>query len=220
VDRIFTRVGAADELSRGQSTFMVEMSETANILNHATARSLVILDEIGRGTSTYDGVSIAWAVTEHLHDRLKARTLFATHYHELTELGRVLKGVRNLHVAVKEWGEGIIFLHQIVEGPTDKSYGIHVARLAGIPREVVERAKTILAGLESSSLDQHDRPKMAAKKPKPGELQQLALFAPPAPAGPDPVLEDLGRLDYNRMSPMEALKKLSEFSDRARKRRR
>jgi len=121
VDRIFTRIGAADELTRGQSTFMVEMSETANILNNATGKSLIILDEIGRGTSTFDGVSIAWAVTEYLHDKLKARTLFATHYHELTELGRVLKGVRNLHVSVKEWGEGIIFLHRIVEGPTDKS---------------------------------------------------------------------------------------------------
>jgi DNA mismatch repair protein MutS len=221
VDRIFTRVGASDELARGQSTFMVEMSETANILNHATARSLVILDEIGRGTSTFDGVSIAWAVTEHLHDRIKARTLFATHYHELTELGRVLKGVRNLHVSVKEWGEGIVFLHQIVEGPTDKSYGIHVARLAGIPREVVERARTLLAGLEALTLDQHDRPKMAARKPKPGELQQLALFAAaPPPAGPDPLVEELARMDYNRLSPIQALQKLAEFAEKARKRNR
>ncbi len=218
VDRIFTRVGASDELSRGQSTFMVEMSETANILNHATSKSLIILDEIGRGTSTFDGVSIAWSVTEYLHDKLKARTLFATHYHELTELGRVLRGVRNQHVSVKEWGEGIIFLHQIVEGPTDKSYGIHVARLAGIPREVVERSKVILAGLEAMTLDQHDRPKLAAKKPKPGELQQLALFAKPAVTGPDPLLAELAKLDYNRLSPLEALKKLSDYVEKARKR--
>jgi DNA mismatch repair protein MutS len=141
VDRIFTRVGAADELTRGQSTFMVEMSETANILNNATNKSLIILDEIGRGTSTFDGVSIAWAVTEFLHDKLKARTLFATHYHELTELGRILKGVRNLHVAVKEWGEGIVFLHRIVEGPTDKSYGIHAeARGPAATRALRRRA--------------------------------------------------------------------------------
>lgn len=221
VDRIFTRVGAADELTRGQSTFMVEMSETANILNNATAKSLIILDEIGRGTSTFDGVSIAWAVTEYLHDRLRARTLFATHYHELTELGRVLKGVRNLHVSVKEWGEGIVFVHRIVEGPTDKSYGIHVARLAGIPKSVVERSKVILAGLESMTLDQADRPKIAAQKPKPGELQQLALFASSSPRMErDPIRDELGAVEYNKLSPIDALKKLAEFVERARKHRR
>jgi DNA mismatch repair protein MutS len=218
VDRIFTRVGAADELTRGQSTFMVEMSETANILNNATNRSLIILDEIGRGTSTFDGVSIAWAVTEYLHDKLKARTLFATHYHELTELGRVLKGVRNLHVSVKEWGDGIVFLHRIVEGPTDKSYGIHVARLAGIPKAVVERSKVILAGLESMALDPSDRPKIAAKKPKPGELQQLALFSgQPTSMERDPIRDELGAVDYNKLSPIDALKKLADFVERSKR---
>ncbi len=216
-DRIFTRVGASDEITRGASTFMVEMSETANILNHATERSLIILDEIGRGTSTFDGVSIAWAVTEFLHERVRARTLFATHYHELTELGRVLPGVRNLHVSVKEWGDGIVFLHRIVEGPTDKSYGIHVARIAGIPREVVERSKVILAGLESLTLDAHDRPKMAARKPRPGELQQLALFAKPGAPAEDPLRKELAALDSDRITPIDALKKLADLSARARK---
>jgi len=218
VDRIFTRIGAADELTRGQSIFMVEMSETANILNNATNRSLIILDEIGRGTSTFDGVSIAWAVTEFLHDKVKARTLFATHYHELTELGRMLKGVRNLHVSVKEWGEVIVFLHLIVEGPTDKSYGIHVARLAGIPRPVVERSKVILAGLEAMTLDQSDHPKLTAKKPKPGELRQLALFAgAPTKLERDPIRDELAGVEYNKLSPIDALKKLADFVERSRK---
>jgi DNA mismatch repair protein MutS len=151
-DRIFTRVGANDDLSRGQSTFMVEMHETANIANNATARSLVILDEIGRGTSTFDGLSIAWSVAEYLHDVLKARTLFATHYHELTELARTRNGVQNFNVAVREWNEQIIFLRKIVPGGADKSYGIQVARLAGLPKPVLERAKEILANLERSEL--------------------------------------------------------------------
>ncbi len=218
VDRIFTRVGASDELTRNASTFMIEMNETANILNHATDRSLVILDEIGRGTSTYDGMSIAWAVTEHLHDRVGARTLFATHYHELTELGRVLPGVKNLHVDVKEWGESVIFLHRIVDGPTDKSYGIHVARLAGIPREVVERAKTILAGLEALTLDDKDRPRMA-KKPRPGDMEQLSLFADMLKARSEPkvnaLVAELAKLDPNRMTPLEALAKLLELVGKA-----
>jgi DNA mismatch repair protein MutS len=216
VDRIFTRVGAADELSKGQSTFMVEMSETANILNNATERSLVILDEIGRGTSTYDGVSIAWAVTEHLHDRVRARTLFATHYHELAELGRTLKGVRNLQVAVKEWGEGIVFLHRIVEGATDRSYGIHVARIAGIPAGVVERARVILAGLEAASPEDGPR---RARKPRGEELRQLALFQPPAaaPLPPDPVRQELARVDVNKLTPIQALQKLSDLAEKARK---
>ncbi len=216
-DRIFTRIGATDDLSRGASTFMVEMSETAAILNGATARSLIILDEIGRGTSTFDGVSIAWAVTEFLHEKLRARTLFATHYHELTELGRVLKGVRNLHVSVKEWGDGIVFLHRIVEGPTDKSYGIHVARIAGIPRDIVERSKVILAGLEGMMLDAQDRPKMTARKPRPGELQQLALFSPQKPAEEDPLRKELASLDADRLTPIDALKKLADLSSRAKR---
>jgi DNA mismatch repair protein MutS len=149
VDRIFTRVGANDDLARGQSTFMVEMNETANIVNNATERSLVILDEIGRGTSTFDGLSIAWSVAEFLHDKVKARTLFATHYHELTKLAEERKGVCNFNVAVREWNEQIIFLRKIVPGGADKSYGIQVARLAGLPREILDRAKDILAHLES-----------------------------------------------------------------------
>jgi DNA mismatch repair protein MutS len=148
VDRVFTRVGASDDLSRGQSTFMVEMNETANIVNNATERSLVILDEIGRGTSTFDGLSIAWSVAEFLHDKIKARTLFATHYHELTKLAEERKGVANFNVAVREWNEQIIFLRKIIPGGADKSYGIHVARLAGVPKEILDRAKDILAHLE------------------------------------------------------------------------
>ena len=151
VDRIFTRVGASDDLARGQSTFMVEMNETANIINNATDRSLVILDEIGRGTSTFDGLSIAWSVAEFLYDKIKARSLFATHYHELTKLAEDRKGVCNLNVAVREWNEQIIFLRKIIPGGADKSYGIQVARLAGLPKEVLDRAKEILAHLESSS---------------------------------------------------------------------
>jgi DNA mismatch repair protein MutS len=149
VDRIFTRVGANDDLSRGQSTFMVEMNETANIVNNATERSLIILDEIGRGTSTFDGLSIAWSVAEFLHDKIKARTLFATHYHELTKLAESRSGVGNFNVAVREWNEQIIFLRKIVPGGADKSYGIQVARLAGLPREILDRAKDILSHLES-----------------------------------------------------------------------
>ncbi|GDY22939.1 DNA mismatch repair protein MutS [Verrucomicrobiota bacterium] len=152
VDRIFTRIGASDDLARGQSTFMVEMSETANILNNATARSLIILDEIGRGTSTFDGLSLAWSIVEHLHNQVGAKTLFATHYHELTELSGRLPRVKNYNVAVREWNDQIIFLRKIVAGGTDKSYGIHVARLAGVPKTVLERAKEILGNLEQSEL--------------------------------------------------------------------
>ena len=148
VDRIFTRVGANDDLARGQSTFMVEMNETSNIVNNATERSLVILDEIGRGTSTFDGLSIAWSVAEFLHDKIKARTLFATHYHELTKLAEERGGVCNFNVAVREWNDQIIFLRKIVPGGADKSYGIQVARLAGLPKEILDRAKEILAHLE------------------------------------------------------------------------
>jgi DNA mismatch repair protein MutS len=152
VDRIFTRIGASDDLARGQSTFMVEMSETANILNNATARSLIVLDEIGRGTSTFDGLSLAWSIVEHLHHRVGAKTLFATHYHELTELAARLPRLKNFNVAVREWRDSIVFLRKIVAGGTDKSYGIQVARLAGVPREVLERARQILANLEESEL--------------------------------------------------------------------
>ena len=183
VDRIFTRIGASDDLARGQSTFMVEMSETANILNNATARSLIILDEIGRGTSTFDGLSLAWSIVEHLHNQVGAKTLFATHYHELTELAARMPRLRNYNVAVREWHDQIIFLRKIVEGGTDKSYGIQVARLAGVPKEVLERAKVILRNLEDSELTpegtvrqtnrrQQDREKLKQLEASP----QLDLF--------------------------------------------
>ena len=167
VDRIFTRVGANDDLARGQSTFMVEMNETANIINNATDRSLVILDEIGRGTSTFDGLSIAWSVAEFLYDKIKARTLFATHYHELTKLAEDRKGVCNLNVAVREWNEQIIFLRKIIPGGADKSYGIQVARLAGLPKEVLDRAKEILAHLEDSSRATAERKARGRKSARP-----------------------------------------------------
>ena len=185
VDRIFTRVGAVDDISRGQSTFMVEMLETANILNHATKKSLVILDEIGRGTSTFDGISIAWAVAEYLHDSptARARTLFATHYHELTELALTCRGVKNYNVAVKEYGEQIIFLRQILPGATDRSYGIHVAKLAGLPKEVIARANEILENLENNAIAEAGQPALAEhhekgreKKPGKGKANQPTLF--------------------------------------------
>ena len=183
VDRIFCRVGASDDLSRGQSTFMVEMSETALILNHATDRSLVILDEIGRGTATFDGLSIAWAVAEHLHDTIGCRTLFATHYHELTDLANTKQAVANYNVAVREWNEEIIFLHKILPGAADKSYGIQVARLAGLPKLVVERAKSILSHLELHSVKPEQKKQGPKAKntvqdefPKPNP-PQLDLFA-------------------------------------------
>ena len=207
-DRIFARVGASDELSRGQSTFMVEMTETARILNTATARSLVVLDEIGRGTSTYDGISLAWAIVEYLHDRAGCRTFFATHYHELTDLAQSLPGVRNLNVAVKEWADQVVFLHKIVPGAADKSYGIHVARLAGVPRSVNERAKQILAQLEEEHLGSDGRSKIAVngKRKRKGDMQ-LTLFAPPE----HPVVDQLRQLDLDGLTPLAALQLLSEL---------
>jgi DNA mismatch repair protein MutS len=182
VDRIFSRVGASDELARGNSTFMVEMNETANILNNATDRSLVILDEIGRGTSTYDGLSIAWAVIEHLHpkDTGGPRTLFATHYHELTQLAKTLARLENYSVAVKEWNDEIIFVRQVIKGAADRSYGIQVARLAGLPTSVIDRAKTILERLEADD-SSHNLLRKRMNKAKSGsdtkdEDDQLALF--------------------------------------------
>jgi DNA mismatch repair protein MutS len=175
VDRVFTRIGASDDLTRGQSTFMVEMCETANILNNATTRSLVILDEIGRGTSTFDGLSLAWSIVEHLHNQVGAKTLFATHYHELTELAARLPRLKNFNVAVREWHEQIVFLRKIVEGGTDKSYGIQVARLAGVPKGVLERAKEILGNLEESELTPEGNVRQAARRQRDREkLQQLA----------------------------------------------
>ncbi len=177
VDRIFTRIGASDDLSRGQSTFMVEMSETANILNNATARSLVILDEIGRGTSTFDGLSLAWAIVEHLHNQAGAKTLFATHYHELTELAARLPRIKNFNVAVREWNDQIVFLRKIVEGGTDKSYGIQVARLAGVPRSVVDRARQILQNLEESELTPEGTVRQQSRHR--AEREKLQRLAPP-----------------------------------------
>jgi DNA mismatch repair protein MutS len=209
-DGIFTRVGASDEIYRGRSTFMVEMTETANILHNATDRSLVILDEVGRGTSTFDGVSLAWAITEHLHDRIGARTLFATHYHELVELAQTLAGVKNYNIAVREWQDEIVFLRKILPGGTDKSYGLQVARLAGIPPAVVDRAKVILAHLERSSLDGEDKPAFAP--PPEGSVKrelQMSLFQTPEQR----VVEILRKLDIESLTPLEALNKLSELRD-------
>ena len=178
VDRIFTRIGASDDLARGQSTFMVEMCETANILNNATHRSLIVLDEIGRGTSTFDGLSLAWSIVEHLHNQVGAKTLFATHYHELTELAGRLPRVKNFNVAVREWHEQVVFLRKIVEGGTDKSYGIQVARLAGVPKPVLERAKEILNNLEESELTPEGNVRQSSRRVRDREkLKQLA----PAP---------------------------------------
>ncbi|MGV3754478.1 MAG: DNA mismatch repair protein MutS, partial [Verrucomicrobiota bacterium] len=177
VDRIFTRIGASDDIARGQSTFMVEMSETANILNNATARSLIILDEIGRGTSTFDGLSLAWSIVEHLHNQSGAKTLFATHYHELTELAGRLPRVKNYNVAVREWNDQIIFLRKIVEGGTDKSYGIQVARLAGVPKSVIERAKQILVNLEDSELTPEGNVRHVTRKNQ--DREKLKQLEPP-----------------------------------------
>src|SRR5947199_1718698 len=203
VDRLFARVGATDELSRGQSTFMVEMTETANILHNATPRSLVILDEIGRGTSTFDGISLAWAITEHIHDAIGCRTLFATHYHELVELEKTKPRLRNANVAVRESGGEIIFLHQIVPGGADQSYGIHVARLAGVPAPVLERARAILAFLEK----QHgpdpgpSPPHGPIRKVKTGRALQNSLFA----ALPEPLVVELRKADPAILTPDQAL---------------
>jgi DNA mismatch repair protein MutS len=200
VDRIFTRIGAQDEIHAGQSTFMVEMIEAANILNHATGRSLLILDEIGRGTSTYDGVSIAWAVVEYIHNhpRLRAKTLFATHYHELTQLADLLPGVRNYNVAVTEADNKVVFLHKIVPGGADRSYGIHVAQLAGLPKPVIQRANEIMAALERSS--------GKAVRINPQAARQVALFPET-----NPLLDELKQVDVNALSPIEALNKLFEW---------
>jgi len=213
VDRIFSRVGASDALTQGQSTFMVEMVETANILNHATHKSLLILDEVGRGTSTYDGVSIAWAVVEYIAQKLKARTLFATHYHELTRLSASFPNVKNFNIAVREWNEQILFLRKIVEGGTDKSFGIQVARLAGVPKSVVERAKKILASLETGQAFPVKKEKGAELEPQPEVpstqgLNQLSFFGK---GGTHPVLEELKNLDLDDLTPREALNLLAEW---------
>ena len=209
VDRIFARVGASDNIARGQSTFMVEMQETANILHSATSRSLVILDEIGRGTATFDGLSIAWAVAEHLATNPKARpkTIFATHYHELTDLADGIPGVVNQHVDAREWRDEIIFLRKVVPGRSDRSYGIQVARLAGLPRQVVDRAREILLALEQDELVRGGRPSLSGARPE--AQQQLGLFQTPSPS--DRLVERLLSLDPDRMTPLEALTALADL---------
>jgi DNA mismatch repair protein MutS len=233
VDRVFTRVGASDLIARGQSTFMVEMNETANILNNATDRSLIILDEIGRGTSTFDGISIAWAVAEYIHERLRARTLFATHYHELTDLALTLDRVTNCNVAIKEWNDQVIFLRRVVEGGADKSYGIQVARLAGLPSVVVDRAKEVLANLEQKEFDESGVPVAAhsehgavggtrrgpeggtrAAPDGPGtgpgdagRAHQLGLFADRNAA----IVQEIASLDLDALTPLEAMNRLADL---------
>jgi DNA mismatch repair protein MutS len=222
-DRVFTRVGASDNLVRGQSTFMVEMAETSAILHTATRRSLVLLDEIGRGTSTYDGVSIAWAVSEHLHERTGCKTVFATHYHELVQLADELVAVRNYNVGVREVGDQILFLHRLQPGGADRSYGIEVGRLAGLPSPVIERARQVLALLEgegatlvpalASALAGRDGQRgTGARAPKKSDIDQLALFAAP----PHAVVEALRAVDVNTLTPLAALQLVAELAERAR----
>lgn len=216
-DRIFTRVGASDMLSRGQSTFMVEMSEAALILKNATPRSLVIIDEIGRGTSTFDGLSIAWAVAEDLHDRVGARTLFATHYHELTDLASVKEGICNMQIAVRECGGEVVFLRKLISGATSRSYGIEVGRLAGLPPKVIERAREILANLEAGELDEIGMPRIAkhargdGANPRPEE--EARFFCKSIS---DEVYEKISALDTSTITPLEALNLLHELKQKIR----
>jgi DNA mismatch repair protein MutS len=200
VDRLFSRVGAADDLARGRSTFMVEMVETAAILNQATERSLVILDEIGRGTATFDGLSIAYACVEHLNDVNRSRTLFATHFHELTQLSQTLPRLFNLTMRVREWKGSLVFLHEVAPGAADRSYGIQVARLAGLPTSVIKRARSVLADLEATKAS--------------GRVDALPLFSyePPSPEPPpDPVREALDKIDPDALSPREGHAALYEL---------
>jgi DNA mismatch repair protein MutS len=205
VDRIFTRVGASDNLAAGQSTFMVEMIESAHILNSATARSLILLDEIGRGTSTYDGLSIAWAIAEHIQDRrhLGARTLFATHYHEMTQLERLREGIRNYCVAVQERDGDVVFLRKIVPGGADRSYGIHVAKLAGLPPTVIARAQQVLAQLEQPDTTIEGAPISSGKEPPRASLPQ-----------PHPIIEEVKQIDLFSMTPLDALNRLADLQRR------
>jgi DNA mismatch repair protein MutS len=214
IDRLYARVGASDNIARGQSTFMVEMQETAHILNGATSRSLLVLDEIGRGTATFDGLSIAWAVAEHLASNTRARpkTLFATHYHELTDLADGLPGVVNFHVAAREWKDDIIFLHKILPGRSDRSYGIQVARLAGLPPTVIARARDILGALEQDELVRSGRPTLSGAAP--AGQQQLGLFQT-APAPDERLRERLREIDLNRTTPLDALQLIAELKKEA-----
>ena len=211
-DRIFTRIGASDFLVKGQSTFMVEMIEAANIIHNATGRSLIILDEVGRGTSTFDGISIAWAIAEHIVTRIQARTLFATHYNELTELAIIHEGVKNCNISVREWGDEIIFLRKIEEGPADKSYGIQVARLAGIPDSIINRAKEVLHNLEKEELNEAGAPKFAQQKGAKKKLDQLDLFS----SSSGSIIDAILALKTDAMKPEEALSRLIELKNRVR----
>lgn len=203
-DRVFARVGASDELGKGQSTFMVEMTETARILNSATDRSVVILDEIGRGTSTYDGISLAWSITEHLHDETRCRTMFATHYHELTDLTQTLKHASNWHVAVQESNEDVVFLHRVIEGAAGRSYGIHVAKLAGVPRTVTERAAKILEALENQHVNEEGKSNVPKRERRRKQKQQLSLFNFPE----DPLLDEIRQMNVDEMTPRQAMDEL------------
>jgi DNA mismatch repair protein MutS len=207
VDKIFTRVGASDELVRGQSTFMVEMTETANIINNATDKSLVVLDEVGRGTSTYDGLALAWAITEHIATKVKCRTLFATHYHELTELAELFANIKNCNVAVREWAGEVIFLHRILPGGTDKSYGLHVAKLAGIPKPILDRSGEILKDLENTFAKEAAGDHLARHKTK--EPDSDALFVEKH----KPILEKLSSIDVNNLTPIEAINLLNKIKE-------
>jgi DNA mismatch repair protein MutS len=198
VDRIFTRIGAADNLARGRSTFMVEMTETAAILNTATSHSLILLDEIGRGTATYDGLAIAWAVVEYIHARTKAKTLFATHYHELTELESLLSSVKNFHVSVKETGGNIVFLRKVEQGAADKSYGIEVAKLAGLPQDVIVRAREVLHEHESAEQRATEHLSGDSERERP---MQLTIFTPFS----NTIVDRLREADLNNLTPIEAL---------------
>ncbi len=210
VDRLFTRVGASDNLVRGQSTFMVEMSETSAILHTATQRSLVLLDEIGRGTSTYDGISIAWSVSEHLHNAVRCKTIFATHYHELTQLADSLVAVRNYNVQVREIGDQVLFLHRLQPGGADRSYGIEVGRLAGLPPSVLARAKQLLRLLEAEQIV--PRSGRAPTQPASSTGDQLALFG----VMTHPVVQQLRNVEPNNMTPIQALEMLARLVDEVR----
>jgi DNA mismatch repair protein MutS len=207
IDRVLTRIGARDELRRGESTFMVEMSETARLLKGLSERSLLLLDEVGRGTSTFDGLAIAWAVAEYLHDQTRAKVLFATHFHELTDLARERPRVKNLSMAVREWGAEVIFLRRVIEQPASRSYGIEVARLAGLPDTIIARAREILANLEQGELDETGMPRIARERRAANPPPQMSLFR----AAETRAVDELRALDVERMTPMDALNALARL---------
>jgi DNA mismatch repair protein MutS len=209
VDRIYTRVGASDNIASGESTFLVEMHEAATIVNTATSRSLILLDEVGRGTSTFDGISIAWALTEYLHGRIGAKTLFATHYHELNELADIFPRIKNYKVDVREYGDKVIFLHKVVPGFADHSYGIQVAQMAGLPEEVTDRAKKILKNLEDSELNVYSSGRQLKGRIPPPDIQ-MTLFE----MKDDKLRDDIRKLNVEKMTPLEALQKLAELQKR------